>query len=420
MKRYILFLFILLITSCSKEEIVNNTENSNVEIIYGNDTKVPQTIYNTSTLNHEDNNGWATFLTQKIESEFWTAFAYFDYNSDGEYDVFFREWGTDNLGVNIKTKNGWELVTGVIDKQTNIGYRKIVPADIDNDGDIDMICFIAEDPAATNNNRIMGGIDLYRFDEGIFYYESIERYTEGMIHYNHGGVVGDVNNDGWVDIIGSGNSGAKIYLNNQGTISSDYFEVTEIKQYQPKGGTTTSALELIDLNNDGYLDLLMGVVHNNFFFEQSPQSEHGNFNRTDYIYFGKSEYPYFEDEYILLESESNPPTDMSPATYDWTFIDFNKDGNLDILSLKIDVPGNIIEYYSNNGDGTFTLDNSIFQNESNYYEDMGMNRQSRFIKSWDIDGDGVEEILEEASDWFGFNAWKVDSSGKYKKVKISY
>jgi len=181
----------------------------------------PQVIYNSSTLNHEWNDGWVTFKTQRIESEFWSAFTYFDYNLDGKMDVFFRGWTPDNsnpLGVNIMTDSGWKNVPNVVDFQPGIAYRKIVTADIDNDGDLDMICFLAEDPGQSkqNGNRIMGGLDIFRFKDGKFYYEEVVPYQEGMKFYLHGGVVGDINGDGWVDILASGTSGAKVFYEQEG------------------------------------------------------------------------------------------------------------------------------------------------------------------------------------------------------------
>ena len=427
----------IFVVSCSKEEIIEDTiitEIPKVEV----PTLIPQKIYNSSTLNHEWNSGWVTFVTQKIESEFWTGFTYFDYNQDGKMDVFFKGWTPDNsnpIGVNIRTETGWKNIPNVVDFQPGRGYRKIAAADIDNDGDMDMVCFIAEDPGASygNNNRIMGGLDIYRFDNGKFYYESVVPYQESMKFYFHGGVVGYVNGDGWVDLIGTGTSGGKVYLNDgTGKFSNEYFEVTDVVDTKPSPGTTAFTLELADLNSDGKLDLMVGYSRNAYYFPQNPESEHSKYNYTSSIYFGKSEYPYFETTALVLDSAYAKTTidEMKYAfniTYDYVVSDMDDDGDLDLFVYLTNDdalynPGDnnylknaALEYHENNGDSTFTLKNNVFVQNQNKFA-TGPDK----FKAWDIDGDGKKEILLEAFDRLPFNAWKQNSNGKYYQTVLNF
>lgn len=437
MKKIILLFVSLVIVSCTKEEIENYNPpvvDDNTEIV---DSKVPQKIYNSSTLNHEWNDGWVTFKTQRIESEFWSAFTYFDYNLDGKMDVFFRGWTPDNsnpIGVNIMTDGGWKNVPNVVDFQSGRAYRKIVTADVDNDGDLDMICFLAEDPGQSkqNGNRIMGGLDIYRFKEGKFYYEEIVPYQEGMKFFFHGGVVGDINGDGWVDILASGTSGSKVYMNKKdGTFDTNYFEVTQMTDSNPSPGSSTFTLELADLNNDGILDLMTGLARNGYYFPHNQPSEYPKYNYTSHIYFGKSEYPYFVETPLVLDTDfsKSTPEEMKYSfniTYDYVVSDMDEDGDLDIFVYLTNDdsaynPGDLnykndaaLEYHENNGDGTFNLKNDIFKSGHNVFA-TGPN----WFKGWDIDNDGKKEILLEAYDRLPFNAWKKDVDGKYYKTTIN-
>ena len=209
MKKY-LFLLLIIISSCSKEELDDYIEPPNPN-------PIPQTIYSTSIQNHEWNDGWYSRDRESYPVEFFSAFEYFDYDLDGDLDIFCRVGFYPNQGdsnaantnndirILINNNNTWTLADrDIVDIQPNRAYRKIVTVDIDNDGDLDMIGFNAEDPAEFNGYRTMGGLDLFRFNDGKFYFEEIIPYQEGNPTFFHSGTAADINNDGRIDINDSG------------------------------------------------------------------------------------------------------------------------------------------------------------------------------------------------------------------------
>ncbi|MEL0103691.1 MAG: VCBS repeat-containing protein, partial [Gammaproteobacteria bacterium] len=422
------------ITSLEETIASLNEEIEELEILVDiKNNPIPQTIYPTALQNHEWNKGWYSRERESFPVEFFSAFEYFDYDLDGDLDIFCRvdffpgqggdPANTNNsLRVLIKNKNTWTVADENIIEQSGRGYRKISTVDVDNDGDLDMIAFNAEDPAEYNQYRYMGGLDLFRFEDGKFYYEELYPYQEGNIHYFHSGTAGDINNDGWVDIIaGNGN----VWLNK----GDGSYEETPFKLIQNDKSSWYSS-EMIDVNGDGYNDLLIGKSHDDYwYFEQGGTDE--MYGRTQFIYFGKSQYPYFD-----MDNPYTLPTNYDfygtseliekglSSTMDFAVIDFDKDGLLDIFTLShsaIKPPHgdgtsgqiNVLEYYENNGDNTFTnKSDNIFLNKSNELSDSKTN----WWKVWDVDGDGNLEIILEVEE-YEFTHFRKDNQGKYFRTK---
>ena len=428
MNRRLIFLLLILISSCTKDD-------DDFVIEPEPPKEVPQTIYPTALQNHEWNNGWYSRERETYPVEFFSAFEYFDYDLDGDLDIFCRvafypgQGDSDAANTNndirilINNNNTWTLADrDIVDFQPKRAYRKISSVDIDNDGDLDMIGFNAEDPAEYNQNRIMGGLDLFRFEDGKFYHEEIHPYQEGHIHYFHSGTAGDINNDGWVDIVaGDG----YVWLNKgDGSFEETPFKITGVGV----GGFYSA--EMIDVNNDGYNDLLVGTSHDDYWYFEMGGTEE-MYGRTQFVYFGKPEYPYFDMDtpYILPTNYNFYGTSELIAkglssTMDFAVIDFDKDGLLDIFTLShsalqepygngSDAQLNVLEYYENNGDNTFTnKSDDIFLDKGNELSDSKTN----WWKVWDVDGDGNLEIILEVEE-YEFTHFRKDNQGKYFRTK---
>lgn len=437
-------LLVFFLFGCEKENILTDLESSNeIESVMS----VPQTIYPTSIQNHEWNNFVYSTKDEFIHNGgtspvyFNCGFAYFDYDSDGDWDVFLSAEQIINtttlehipssgktLGVLINkgTQNGitqWEWNSDIV-PQTNRGYRKISTADMDNDGDLDMVGFTAHD--ADSNSPIMGGIDIFVNEGGYFTTKVVHPYSEGMSNFMHGGSLGDVTGDGLVDII-SGTQTIKLWINLGNNTFSDFIEPT---RYQTTNGhsnipTGSFSTEVFDINGDGYNDLLVGSAKGLQDWRYYDYYTDSDYAKHSEIFFGKPEYPYFNQEPdIELEpdyqfvGEDNWVSKTWTGNMDWSVADLDNDGDYDFFiylmkdctSPTDDCNSYYISYYENiNNQSYIPKTEEVFHTNEQFFN----NTPLTYIKSWDVDNDGKVEIMLEANE-SNFNIWKL-SGGKLTK-----
>jgi len=458
MKTFKFLLLTILFTACSPDVIeYYDIETKLDEVVLVDETTVDvdttqtktptspiyQTIYKSSTLNHEWNSGYFNELTMKWDYAFNPSFTYLDYDNDGDMDIFAKVEDNiqsgpvqlNTLYLMINQGNGkWETKLDVIPEQKGVFYRQLMPADIDNDGDMDVVGFIADEPMYGNTHPQTGGVDLFRFEDGIYYYENIVPHEVNNEVWFHGGALADINNDGWVDIIGS--SGVpKVYLNKgDGSFdSNDWFEVAgdwfgTKKTLGP--AVAMWDLDFVDLNNDGLLDLIGTVNKNKDSFFNHPGNTTNEYQVTTEIYYNTGTYPYYNDnEPYRLDSDylTDVFEDMFSDVNDHAFIDYNKDGFVDIFTISSThwafKKDGVVQYHQNNGDGTFSIHNDIFkEGENELFVSKVTNPTGHFgegeggqvwhIKAWDIDNDGDIELLIEGWKYMGFNIWDINSDGK--------
>lgn len=140
--------------------------------------------------------------------------------------------------------------------------------------------------------------------------------------YNGGGVgVGDVNNDGFADLIFTGNQvSCRLYLN-QGKPGKEAFRFEDITE---TAGLVTdrwcSGVSMVDINQDGWLDIYLSVA------------SHPSLKQTENLLFvnqglkaGKPVFKEMAAEYGLAD----------PAfTTQSAFFDYDLDGDLDVFLLN--------------------------------------------------------------------------------------
>jgi hypothetical protein len=172
-----------------------------------------------------------------------------------------------------------------------------------------------------------------------------------MYFYNGAGVgVGDFNNDGLTDVFLSSNQGEnKIYLNEGGLKFKDVTKEARI----PQDGGWSTGVSVVDINNDGLLDIYVCRVGNYETLQSKNQfliCKGKNANGT----------PYYEDEAVKLG------LDFSGFSTQAAFFDYDLDGDLDFFlmnhSLRFNGTLNERSSYLNTVD-TLAAD-YLFRNES--------------------------------------------------------
>ena len=175
-----------------------------------------------------------------------------------------------------------------------------------------------------------------------------------MYFYNGSGVgAGDFNNDGLIDLFfGSNQHENKLYLN-EGHLK--FKDVTQAAHIPQDGGWSTG-ISVVDINNDGLLDIYICRVGN---YEILHSKNQLLINQG----VDKNGVPQFVDkahEYGL---------DFSGFSTQAAFFDYDKDGDLDMFLLNHSVHENgtfrprsefVNTYHSLSGDRIFRNDGNVF------------------------------------------------------------
>ena len=401
---------LLLLASCTKEDIPTPLPPSVTPITNTDKLKQSTTISTESVLNQENNTGWySSHLANTPNKEVAVGIAYFDFNGDSEMDMLLKN---DNTGVfEFWIKNGNTYTKEDYTKGKPIqlkGTRRIVTTDINNDKYVDFVLALADDMDTTQR-----GLYFLKGDKDGF---DLIKYSNNSNDFYHGITTGDINKDGKTDIV---ISGPTYFLMGNGdfTFTKTNWPTNLLEKGPAHLGDYfgSTCMDLIDLNKDGYLDLVRGF-HNN----ESDQP--GNlYGKSMIINFGKSGYPYFGEKQYLETIEPN-----SNITLDFAFYDLDKDGDIDIFSnSNFNYSGEYYIQYFENQNGQFVnKTTAVFENNSykvtNHYA-------IDWIKVSDYDKNGRPEILIEGKNygkenggWVepDFNCFTMGTNGKFYRYKF--
>ena len=221
-----------------------------------------------------------------------------DLNSDGYPEIVFTI--PEGFRIYSGGANG-PLLNEYIDLITDIDYGELKAVDFNRDGYLDILAVTAGYSLGENDPDNASSI-FYGSPSGF----SPDR-TDSL--YNRGDLaaVGDVNNDGHIDILFHDKRNfIRIYLG-----SVEGFSQDRKWEVQCHGLEDSAAVNVADINSDGWLDIIVGIL--------GHRRRHKDTLR---IHFGSSE-GYQEDNIQEL---------MSGYSAVFTGIaDYNNDGNLDIL-----------------------------------------------------------------------------------------
>lgn len=356
--------------------------------------------------------------------------SYLDYNQDGRLDMFalltnFKDppYGSnfgkvilvdDVLGLNPKIK--------ITDSNRRFMPRLKV-LDINKDGALEVLFSTEEDHVLLNGaHGAPAPFQLATISKsGEITYKEI-----GEPVSIHGQSFGDVDNDGDLDILVWRNAYTNpnnqdlgslpiLYLNDGATnftqtnSFSQFVGLATVLPVQPNGkrknypGTT---VDLFDVDGDGNLDVLTSSTHNQTNFPSweynhtSTRIYWGNGSGTFDVIMGFTDLPIDYLKGLGISSNTN----VSPLGF--SYLDFDKDGDLDIFTVSTpDYGGYIIQLCENKGSRNFSdvtnqkfdTYSSIFPRNSqingsfpNFYE----------IRIYDKDNDGDYDLVpDQVATW---------------------
>lgn len=429
MKKIFTLVGILLLASCTKDDILvefeQQLEQTNQDTLNKSGTTTDFKNYNrTFTLAKESylNQrsgisfmwhhqfpypwGFMPYMGNEDANRGWYGGgqAYGDVNKDGYQDILvsLHKTATNTSMIwfiNSGDNRNYKEDASYFNSSTQgINAYKILKTDVNNDNIADYICLgVEETPGNYGGNfDVLIGTPAGKFD--------VKKINTDGRYWYHTAAAGDLNNDGFVDVVS-----ATFIWYGDGTgnfkkgISIDDNELSYIK--------SPIAHEILDINKDGYNDLILATV--------------GSLDVTT-IVLGKSNGFDKTNKIIKLPKSSHHDI------MDTEIIDLDGDGDLDIVELRFLGGGpegtkdlkysvsNFIVYWNKNMN--FTLDETYFGNDvydGNYingtYDQYGWSR----FKFDDVDGDGVDEILAENYHDSEYNALKkID--GVWKKVSLTF
>jgi len=238
---------------------------------------------------------------------------------------------------------------------TNISASALAFADLDNDGDLDLLTI--DGPGNFQYFINSGTTTSPSFgtpQENPFGFTNIGASTLYFV---------DLDNDGDLDLMSIDGPGNFQYFKNNGTKTSPSYGSP---QENPFGLTNmgASVLAFVDLDNDGDLDLLTIDGPGNFQY---------------FINNGTKTSPSFGT------AQENPfgLYDMGASVLD--FVDLDKDGDWDLMT--IDGPGNF-QYFINNGTKTSPSFGTPQENPFGLY-DMG----ASVLAFADLDNDSDKDLM---------------------------
>ena len=343
--------------------------------------------------------------------------AFADLDGDGDLDMMVgNSYGSFFYYENTGTASAPVYVAPITNPFGLTALYRSIPAfaDLDNDGDLDMMV----------GNRY-----------GNFYYfqntgtASAPAYAAPLnnpfglsdIGINAAPAFADLDNDGDLDMISGSQVSSFYYFENTGTAAAPVFAAVQTNPFGLSDGGKYSVPVFVDIDNDGDLDLMAGDLYGNFHYFRNTGTAAAPAYVNEYNPFGLSDIgrwsaPAFADldndgDMDLMAGDyygnfyyfENIGTTGAPAyaavqtnpfglsnigfTSSPTFADLDNDGDLDMMSGEF-YSGSFF-YFENTGSATAPV-YATPQTNPFGLSGIGLGSTPAFV---DLDGDGDMDMI---------------------------
>ena len=451
-KIFLIFFILLFTTECTKDSSpTNSTDSTNptdstdsnnndgnseflglkVEMMFAYSSKNKNTSWyitnqkhNYLDLRHSNYRNIRYFEQQDVfqgtpgwgpDEEMWFheigSYFYTDLNNDGIKEIFQTylkaPWPSPLKEISLYSAYPDKILDTSINPSsqhfdahfTLVQTRKSVLSDLNKDGIYEIVMFST---GQDNSEGVGDSLAVFHPENVALNLPSRHEYL-GYIGAWHGGAVGDIDNNGFPDIVAYNSSDQHgdykvyVYYNNGQTFSGSRADVNRTDE-----DANMYTVELFDLNKDSNLDLVLSRDENIT------------------ILWGDGTGTYDWQNKLVYESEDNNETHLA---VDIDFLDFNLDGSVDLLLNYTNYNGMYIKVISIK-DGEFQdLTSELFLDDSSI-TDVGFWAKWLFIK--DINEDGFLDILADGIFGYGSNSfphqgqslyWINNTEGKFSMVR---
>lgn len=311
-----------------------------------------------------------------------------DFNNDGYCDVLLSFFLREDVflpfilylynPISGQLENKSSLISNNVGQPFN---RKAVSADFNGDGILDAVAVSQPD---------IEPLDLSYLDVIMSNETGWEQITlsvasnEGHEGYYHGCALGDIDNDGDIDIlVGSGNPFTEGIISFINDGNGNFEKGLPMAVSDDYGQTWAWTLELEDINSDGFLDLIYMGEGSRIAYGNGDGTFGSNFQELDY------------GDWVSYQ--------------DYDFVDFDNDGDKDlILNESIHLPEKWELIFLRN-DGIDNEGKVVYEDitepittdlkRQNYYLDESTRDGITYIQVLDLNNDGILDIID--ADAFG-------------------
>ena len=360
---------------------------------------------------------WGVWEANVVYDSIGISFAA-DFAGDGDDDVLLAPAAASagsnpsnaRAGVILLNRGDFTFEVAPGDRPRGVHPREVLMADFNGDGANDF--FVADHgydypPYPGWHNQLL----LWTADG---YLDATDRLPPDPTGFTHNAAVGDVDRDGDVDILVANNGGDRFagpyFLVNDGQagFAADTSRLPD--RLSRDWRHRPWAVQLADLDGDGYLDLLAGG--------------HGTPGVTEsFAYWGSATGKYRDEDVTMLATPGFITAYGGGQVISTAVHDVNEDGRPDILLGGYDdgwgsadrQPWRGVQLLVNRGGRVFVDETPSRLGPSAWSAGEGWHLEHRFF---DFNGDGTVDIApQQYAEGANVLAWLNDGTGRYAVLK---